>query len=423
MGLFSTLTGMSNVVTTISTGFQAVGRIAGEVWDWISDKVRAVIDFIVDIFDDIDDWWNTFEETIETLWDDITGFVDTFVEAIDFWPLTLFWEGFQLAVEAVWAAIGIAVDVAIGAIQMLFDGFIMGEIFTVEWWKKLFLFDWLDWAEIFEWLPPDVFTLKYWTDLFDFSWLSWVDIFDFFLPDWLLDIMGIDLDELFSFEMSFEDIFRFLLPDWLQDILGIDLDKLFSMDLTWGQIFSFMLPDWLEDLLGIDLQEVFDVDWKEVFTLGDVLNVMLLPINGIIAGFEGFVNLMIDGINWFIGVANDAIYYIPGVPYIGGEEDWQIGAFSMGRLSFGKGGIATGPTGGYMAELHGTEAVVPLPDGRSIPVEMKGNSGNQTFNITVEASGITDRTDKRAMARDIGNMIQQEMARTMGGSTKRGRFA
>ena len=54
---------------------------------------------------------------------------------------------------------------------------------------------------------------------------------------------------------------------------------------------------------------------------------------------------------------------------------------------------------------------------------MQGNSGNQTFNITVEASGITDRTDKRAMARDIGNMIQQELARTMGGSTNRGRFA
>lgn len=34
------------------------------------------------------------------------------------------------------------------------------------------------------------------------------------------------------------------------------------------------------------------------------------------------------------------------------------------------GGVATGPSSGYSAMLHGTEAVVPLPDGRTIPVEM-----------------------------------------------------
>jgi hypothetical protein len=36
------------------------------------------------------------------------------------------------------------------------------------------------------------------------------------------------------------------------------------------------------------------------------------------------------------------------------------------------GGIASGPKSGYTAMLHGTEAVVPLPGGRSIPVEMTG---------------------------------------------------
>ena len=34
------------------------------------------------------------------------------------------------------------------------------------------------------------------------------------------------------------------------------------------------------------------------------------------------------------------------------------------------GGVSQGPESGYMVELHGDEAVVPLPDGRSIPVEM-----------------------------------------------------
>ena len=41
------------------------------------------------------------------------------------------------------------------------------------------------------------------------------------------------------------------------------------------------------------------------------------------------------------------------------------------------GGIATGPKTGYQTMLHGTEAVVPLPDGKTIPVNMPG------FNTTL----------------------------------------
>ena len=37
------------------------------------------------------------------------------------------------------------------------------------------------------------------------------------------------------------------------------------------------------------------------------------------------------------------------------------------------GGIATGPKSGYPMKLHGTEAVVPLPNGKSIPVDFQKN--------------------------------------------------
>ena len=94
---------------------------------------------------------------------------------------------------------------------------------------------------------------------------------------------------------------------------------------------------------------------------------------------------------------------------------------------YSQGGIATGSSGGHIAMLHGTEAVVPLPNGKSIPVDLKGaggggGGGGNNFNITVNASGITDRSDKRQLAREIGNMIQQEMSRSIGGSTMRGRY-
>ena len=41
---------------------------------------------------------------------------------------------------------------------------------------------------------------------------------------------------------------------------------------------------------------------------------------------------------------------------------------------FAEGGIARGPESGYTTQLHGSEAVVPLPDGNTIPVEIK-NTG------------------------------------------------
>jgi hypothetical protein len=44
----------------------------------------------------------------------------------------------------------------------------------------------------------------------------------------------------------------------------------------------------------------------------------------------------------------------------------------MGGSGYKFGGVASGPTSGYTATLHGTEAIVPLPDGKTIPVEMPG---------------------------------------------------
>lgn len=49
------------------------------------------------------------------------------------------------------------------------------------------------------------------------------------------------------------------------------------------------------------------------------------------------------------------------------------------------GGISTGPVSGYMELLHGTEAVVPLSDGRSIPVSLDSSSITAAVN---QQSGI-----------------------------------
>jgi hypothetical protein len=44
----------------------------------------------------------------------------------------------------------------------------------------------------------------------------------------------------------------------------------------------------------------------------------------------------------------------------------------QGRIKMARGGIVEGPMSGFMAELHGTEAVIPLEGNRGIPVDMSG---------------------------------------------------
>ena len=67
------------------------------------------------------------------------------------------------------------------------------------------------------------------------------------------------------------------------------------------------------------------------------------------------------------------------------------GVFSSGNKmpGYSDGGIARGRDAGYPAILHGTEAVVPLPNGNAIPVEMRGNnqSNSVVVNVNIDGNG------------------------------------
>ena len=81
-------------------------------------------------------------------------------------------------------------------------------------------------------------------------------------------------------------------------------------------------------------------------------------------------------------------------------------ASAQGYRSYARGGVAMGPDSGYAATLHGTEAVVPLGNSRSIPVELKG-AGGGVNNITVNVNGGTEgggQTPEQGKA--LGQMIQ-----------------
>ena len=93
------------------------------------------------------------------------------------------------------------------------------------------------------------------------------------------------------------------------------------------------------------------------------------------------------------------------------------GVFSEGRKlqGYATGGIAKGSTSGYPVMMHGTEAIVPLPQGGGIPVDMKGAGATQN-NIVVNVSteGKTDTKgstgpDMDKMGSAIAVAVQAEL--------------
>ena len=92
------------------------------------------------------------------------------------------------------------------------------------------------------------------------------------------------------------------------------------------------------------------------------------------------------------------------------------GVMNNGYRSFSGGGVSDGPSSGYGAVLHGKEAVVPLPNNRSIPVEMKGkNNGpvNTTINVNM-ADGSSNTTSDEETGKQFAQAINMAVLEEIG---------
>ena len=101
----------------------------------------------------------------------------------------------------------------------------------------------------------------------------------------------------------------------------------------------------------------------------------------------------------------------------GGSGD-RYGGIRSGP-GYSTGGVARGPNSGYLAKLHGTEAIIPLGNDRSIPVELRGG-GSNTVNVSINMQGGQSSTsaqgggaDMQALGRSIGGLVQQHLQTEM----------
>lgn len=99
-----------------------------------------------------------------------------------------------------------------------------------------------------------------------------------------------------------------------------------------------------------------------------------------------------------------------------GSGFFRNGGIATPPRGYSAGGVARGSTSGYPAVLHGTEAVVPLPNGNSIPVEMKGGGGvtNNSITVNVSSDGQTSTQGGKGMDMDkmgvaVAAAVQKEL--------------
>ena len=89
-----------------------------------------------------------------------------------------------------------------------------------------------------------------------------------------------------------------------------------------------------------------------------------------------------------------------------------------GIVSAAEGTVASGPQSGYPAILHGTEAIVPLGQGKNaIPVEFKNamptGATNSVVNVTINSDGSTqmDESEATQFGQAIQSAVQNEIAK------------
>lgn len=140
-------------------------------------------------------------------------------------------------------------------------------------------------------------------------------------------------------------------------------------------------------------------------------NVAFTSVNSVVAGIIGSITAAIDSITNAWSAFKDSLTF---------DLDFDLGF--LGNIDFGgfmaKGGSVSGGKS-YIVGEQGPELFTPGSSGTITPNDQLGGGGNITLNINV--GGVTDRTDKRALAREIGDMLTQELRRT-GGAPTRGRF-
>ena len=147
-------------------------------------------------------------------------------------------------------------------------------------------------------------------------------------------------------------------------------------------------------------------EWLKAQVIKGFMNIfsMLIPGGG---GVGSAFADSAGGAAGFGGSFDAGIPALEGIPdYSGAFKKAANGAVWKGGFqAFANGGMVTGPTMGLVGEGRYNEAIVPLPDGKSIPVELGGASqGNVNVVVNVDAKG-SQVEGNEAQSKQLGRVV------------------
>ena len=158
------------------------------------------------------------------------------------------------------------------------------------------------------------------------------------------------------------------------------------------------------------LERLFSGEAPFLKGLGDVFM-------GALGGFDQMFGDILNGIMGLFGGGGGAggglFGTIAGLFFANGG----IAKGGFRSAAYASGGIAKSPTIGLVGEGKYNEAIVPLPDGKSIPVSMgrgMGQQNNVTVNVSIDGNGAASQNmngDSQGMdlGRVIAGAVQQEL--------------
>ena len=184
----------------------------------------------------------------------------------------------------------------------------------------------------------------------------------------------------------------------------------------WEPISEFFKGIWAK------ITGVFTAAWEGIVNaFKSAVNFILGMINTLIGGFEGFLNLAVKGLNWFVDGINSAtklinrvlpsFLQIPIIPMIGEIALPRIPLMDMGGLVEGPGLFRVG---------SGVKEVVRYPEGLT-GLQDAGKSVGDTININLGVLPGDDVT-ARKVARMIKDVLGEESRRTAFGQVNQGYF-
>ena len=142
----------------------------------------------------------------------------------------------------------------------------------------------------------------------------------------------------------------------------------------------------------------------------------------LIKGFLGIVGAIIPGFGGGKGGLSDLNAPVSPSNPLGTFANGGIAA--GGFRAFASGGVVTGPTLGLVGEGRYNEAVIPLPDGKSVPVDLggMGGGGQITSNIVVNVSsdGQSQSQQSGSGSAELGKKIEGAVKQVIVGELRPG---